>query len=198
MFGLLAVLLVVAPPHFRAAPGWHVGYTRAHACVGVSASRCVSASGWASTVRYRDCPDCVPPHRALAHLPPDGIVIQLSNSRERPPRAPWGNGRRGSGARTYREAAARASLGALGTRSGSFAADESSTTSGSGSAGFIRHRASSHARTPSCGRPPSRALGAGASSSNAASSARGGARARPRSASSGRASARRGARPAAS
>jgi hypothetical protein len=25
MFGLLAVLLAVSPPHFQAAPGWHVG-----------------------------------------------------------------------------------------------------------------------------------------------------------------------------
>jgi hypothetical protein len=90
MFGLVALLLVVSPPHFRAAPGWRVGSTPARACVGVPASRCVSASGWASTVRYRDCPDCVPPHRTLAHLPPDDIVIQLTNSRERPPRAPLG------------------------------------------------------------------------------------------------------------
>ena len=90
MFGLLALLLVVSPPHFRAASGWHVGSTSAHACVGVSSSRCVQASGWASTVRYRDCPDCVPPHRTLAHLPPGGILIQLSNARERPSRAPPG------------------------------------------------------------------------------------------------------------
>ena len=90
MFGLLALLLVVSPPHFAAAPGWHVGSTRAHACVGVSRSRCVQAEGWASTVRYRDCPDCVAPHRTLAHLPPGGIVIQLSNGRERPSRAPTG------------------------------------------------------------------------------------------------------------
>ena len=86
MFGVLALLLVVAPPHFRAAPGWHVGSRPARACSGVSADRCVQASGWASTVRYRDCADCVAPHRTLAHLPPDGIVIQLLNARERPAR----------------------------------------------------------------------------------------------------------------
>ncbi len=84
MFGILALLLVVSPPHFRAAPGWQVGSRPAHTCVGVSPRRCVQASGWASTVRYRDCGNCVPPHRTLAHLPPNGIVIQLSNSRERP------------------------------------------------------------------------------------------------------------------
>jgi hypothetical protein len=90
MFGLLALVLFVSPPHFRHAPGWHVGSRPAHACAGVSASRCVQASGWASTVRYRDCPNCSPPHKTLAHLPPGGIVIQLSNGRERPSRAPTG------------------------------------------------------------------------------------------------------------
>ena len=92
MFGILALLLVVSPPHLRAAPGWHVGSTRAHACVGVSRSRCVQAEAWASTVRYRDCPDCSPPHKTLAALPPSGIVIQLTNGRERPaygPRGSW-------------------------------------------------------------------------------------------------------------
>jgi hypothetical protein len=43
------------------------------------------ADAWASTVPYRDCPDCVPPHKTLAALPPDGIVIQLTDARERPP-----------------------------------------------------------------------------------------------------------------
>lgn len=90
MFGLLALVLVVSPPHFRAASGWHVGSRPAHACVGVPRNRCVQAEGWASTVRYRDCPDCVPPHHTLALLPPDGIVIQLSYGRERPSTAPVG------------------------------------------------------------------------------------------------------------
>src|SRR6476620_12260850 len=91
MFGILALVLVVSPPHFRHAPGWHVGSRPAHACAGVSASRCVQASGWASTVRYRDCPNCIPPHRTLAHLPAGGIVIQLTYARERPDRAQLGS-----------------------------------------------------------------------------------------------------------
>jgi hypothetical protein len=33
----------------------------------------------------------VPPHQTLAHLPPGGIVIQLSYGRERPPKAPVGS-----------------------------------------------------------------------------------------------------------
>ncbi|HEX3237693.1 MAG TPA: hypothetical protein VHQ99_04715 [Gaiellaceae bacterium] len=89
MFGLLVLALVVSPPHFRAAPGWHVGSRPAHACPGVPANRCVQASGWASTVRLRDCGNCVP-HKTLAHLRPGGIVIQLSYGRERPSRAPVG------------------------------------------------------------------------------------------------------------
>jgi hypothetical protein len=90
MFVLLALALVVPAPHFQAAHGWHIGSRPAHRCVGVPASRCVQAEAWASTARYRDCPDCVPPHRTLAHLPPDGIVIQLSYGRERPSKAPVG------------------------------------------------------------------------------------------------------------
>jgi hypothetical protein len=76
MFAVVALLLVVSPPHFGAAPGWHVG---SH-----------GSWGWASTSAYRDCADCIPPHRTLAHLPPGGIVIQLSNARERPSHARLG------------------------------------------------------------------------------------------------------------
>lgn len=64
MVGLLALALVVSPPHFGAAPGWHVG------------SR-----------PDRGCGDCVPPRGMLAHLPPGGIVIQLLVGRERPSHA---------------------------------------------------------------------------------------------------------------
>jgi hypothetical protein len=85
MFGVLVALLLVVPtPHFRARPGWHVGHTPSHACVGVSRSRCVNAEAWASTIRYRDCPNCSPPHKTLDALPPSGIIIQLTNARERP------------------------------------------------------------------------------------------------------------------
>jgi hypothetical protein len=77
-------LLDVAPPRFSSAHGWHVGSTPSHSCVGVTGGRCVMAVAWASTVPYLDCPDCVPPHKTLATLPPDGIVIQLTDARERP------------------------------------------------------------------------------------------------------------------
>ncbi|HEU5245167.1 MAG TPA: hypothetical protein VFU33_12260 [Gaiellaceae bacterium] len=74
MFGILALVLVISPPHFQAGNGWHVG---AH-----------GAWGWASTVPNRDCPACVPPHHTLAHVRADGILIQLGNYRaEHPPQA---------------------------------------------------------------------------------------------------------------
>jgi hypothetical protein len=79
-------LLNVSPPRFQSAPGWHVGSTPTHSCdVGVTRGRCVMAEAWASTVPYLDCPNCVPPHKTLATLPPDGIIIQLTDARERPP-----------------------------------------------------------------------------------------------------------------
>jgi hypothetical protein len=53
-------------------------------CVGVSRTRCVQAEAWASTVRYRDCPNCAPPHGTLAALPPSGIIIQVNDGREVP------------------------------------------------------------------------------------------------------------------
>jgi hypothetical protein len=42
-------------------------------------------------VRYRDCAYCSPPHKTLAALAPSGIVIQLTNARERPPYGPRGS-----------------------------------------------------------------------------------------------------------
>jgi hypothetical protein len=71
----LALVVLVAAgcggggPHFRATAGWHVGADRAYS--------------WASTIPYRDCRNCVPPHETLAALPPGGILIQLATFRER-------------------------------------------------------------------------------------------------------------------
>jgi hypothetical protein len=82
--GCAASPLNVTTPQFRPSTGWHVGAKPAHGCVDVARSGCVQAEAWASTVPYRDCPNCVAPHNTLAALPPDGIVIQLSDGRERP------------------------------------------------------------------------------------------------------------------
>lgn len=84
-------LLNVTSPRFSSAGGWYVGSTPSHSCVGVTRGRCVMAQAWASTVPYRDCSDCVPPHKTLATLPADGIIIQLLDSRERPPYGPAGD-----------------------------------------------------------------------------------------------------------
>jgi hypothetical protein len=81
----------VPEPHFRSAPGWQVGSTLTHACVGVTWNVCHQAEAWAATVPYRDCAVCTPPHKTLAALPPNGIVIQLSNVRERRPNGPLGS-----------------------------------------------------------------------------------------------------------
>jgi len=85
-------LLNVTPPRFSSAGGWRVGSTPTHSCGDLTRGRCVMASAWASTVPYLDCANCVPPHKTLATLPPDGIVIQLTDGRERPsygPRGSW-------------------------------------------------------------------------------------------------------------
>jgi hypothetical protein len=84
-------LLNVTPPRFSSAGGWHVGSTPTHSCADLTRGRCVMASAWASTVPYRDCPNCVPPHKTLAALPPDGIIIQLTDGRERPAYGPPGS-----------------------------------------------------------------------------------------------------------
>lgn len=76
----LALLPAVFAPH----SGWHTGHTAVRACPGVSAARCVQAASWASTIRRRDCAACIP-HRTLGALPPDGIILQVLVSVERPP-----------------------------------------------------------------------------------------------------------------
>src|SRR3954468_24905786 len=81
-------LLTVTPPRFSSAGGWHVESTPTHSCGDLTRGRCVMASAWASTVPYRDCPNCVPPHNTLATLPSNGIVIQLTDGRERPAHGP--------------------------------------------------------------------------------------------------------------
>ena len=89
MFGVLALLLVVSPPHFGAAPGWHVGsgpaLTSRSPATGASRPRAGRRPFGTGIAR-----NCLPPHRTLAHLPAGGIVIQLAYGRERPARAPVG------------------------------------------------------------------------------------------------------------
>src|SRR5207247_5379766 len=63
---------------------WRAREGRAAACPGVSAHRCMQVESAASTLRLRDCLNCVPPHRTAAVMAPNDIVIQLSIAREHP------------------------------------------------------------------------------------------------------------------
>ena len=72
----------LAPAHFTSGHGWHAGATRVHSCPGVPRSRCEQVESWASTVRFRDCGNCLPPRKTLVELPKAGVVIQLILGRE--------------------------------------------------------------------------------------------------------------------
>lgn len=63
----LAGTTSLRPAHFAPAPGWQVKEGGAHACVGVSASRCLRVTSVASTTRFRDCLDCLP-HRTSREI----------------------------------------------------------------------------------------------------------------------------------
>jgi hypothetical protein len=84
--------LALVPAVFGQQAGWHVGHGATHACPGVSAARCVQAGSWAATVPWRGCGACLP-NDVIEALPPDGIVLQVEVSVERPPTArrgsPW-------------------------------------------------------------------------------------------------------------
>jgi len=86
---ITAVALAFAPGNpsaviFDRSPGWHVGATAARRCIGVPAGRCTEARSWASTVPFEDCAECLP-RKTLAKLAPDGVVIQVTRTLERPP-----------------------------------------------------------------------------------------------------------------
>ena len=76
----------VEPARFPDRPGWHTG-TNGRSERYPQGEYTVS---WAATVPYGDEPLQFPPHRTLAALPSDGIVIHLTLSRDArfPPRPP--------------------------------------------------------------------------------------------------------------
>jgi hypothetical protein len=82
-----ALLRAVAlePAHFVPAAGWHLREGRAHACVGVPASRCSQATSVASTVRFRDCLECLP-HHTVAVMRAKDIAIKVGVAVEHPVR----------------------------------------------------------------------------------------------------------------
>jgi hypothetical protein len=87
----LVITLVIAsagaPPleaaHFAPALGWHLLRGKVVACPGVPASRCSTVTSTASTIRWRDCLDCLP-HRTFAAMSAGDILIQVSVGVERP------------------------------------------------------------------------------------------------------------------
>jgi hypothetical protein len=76
----------LAPAHFAPAAGWQQREGRVHACVGVSASRCLQVTSIASTTRFRDCLECLP-HHTVAAMHARDIAIQLTVAVEHPLRA---------------------------------------------------------------------------------------------------------------
>jgi hypothetical protein len=82
LFAAPAALPPLVVARFARRQGWHVGASRDHACVGTPRGQCEQATSWASTVRWRDCADCIPPHRTLAALARSGIAIALMQGRE--------------------------------------------------------------------------------------------------------------------
>ena len=74
---------VLAPAQFAPAPGWYVGTGKARACTAVSPDRCSESWSWTATVRWRDCRNCAP-HKTLAALPRNGVVITVTRVREQP------------------------------------------------------------------------------------------------------------------
>jgi len=76
---------MLVPATLPPTAGWHSGHTLVHACPGVAATRCVQATTWAATIRWRDCSECLP-HETTAALPPGGIALQATVALERPRR----------------------------------------------------------------------------------------------------------------
>ena len=80
--GRKLTLPVTAPAARLPAAGWHVGSARITACAG-----CVQTESWASTVPYRDAPNQLPPHRTMAALPRNGVIVHVTRSWEPSPPA---------------------------------------------------------------------------------------------------------------
>jgi hypothetical protein len=79
---LLAVLGLM-PALFAPHAGWQSGHGRVHACPGVAPTRCLQAGGWAATVPWRGCGECIP-HETIEALPRDGIILQVNVAVEHP------------------------------------------------------------------------------------------------------------------
>ena len=77
-------LPATAPPARLPAHGWYAGSAR---LADAGCARCVQTESWASTVPYRDPANQLPPHRTMAALPPDGVIVHVTRSWEPSPPA---------------------------------------------------------------------------------------------------------------
>ena len=75
-------LPVTAPPARLPPTGWHVGSARVTGCAG-----CVQTESWASTIRYRDPANQLPPQGTMAVLPRSGVIVHVTRSWEPSPPA---------------------------------------------------------------------------------------------------------------
>lgn len=77
-----SALGITAPPARLPATVWHVGTARV---VNPGCRGCVQTESWATTVAYRDPPDQLPPHRTMAVLARDGIIVHVTRAWEPSP-----------------------------------------------------------------------------------------------------------------
>jgi hypothetical protein len=80
---VIVALAALTPAHFIPAPGWYVRTGKVRACPGVPSSRCIQATSVASTLRLRDCVECLP-HRTVAAMAPGDIVVKITVAAEHP------------------------------------------------------------------------------------------------------------------
>lgn len=85
LIGAVLVAGSTPPARLAVAPGWHVGSARLPAAPGCG--RCIQTESWASSRRYADPPNQLPPWHTLASLPRHGIVMHVTRAWEpSPPR----------------------------------------------------------------------------------------------------------------
>jgi hypothetical protein len=77
-----ALPLTASPAQLRSGNGWLVGTARITnpGCAG-----CVQTESWASTIRYRDPPNQLPPHRTMAAMHAHDIVVHVTRAWEPSP-----------------------------------------------------------------------------------------------------------------
>jgi hypothetical protein len=84
IFVALLAMSATPPARLPAGSGWHVGSAR---LTDAGCARCIQTESWASSDRYADPPNQLPPWHTLAALPRHGIVVHVTRAWEpSPPR----------------------------------------------------------------------------------------------------------------